>query len=263
MKKESSRSGFFLAILFLCFVITLPARMIGLGMNPCRYTFSVFGKDSTKKIQNKNYFRSWGVTPAMEFMTTKAKLVTIRYQPVGYSYYSNYRDTTTYGETSGGTTLVSFTYEFRYNLYHYIDKASVSTSIPIAGSLNIFEREGRMFSFTLPVFFDANYGMHSTYNNIDRIGGHIGVGYQVVFAGLIREAGYHNGKGSTWTQPVFRAGGKFPFHKRNCFFDMYWGLGKTYKAFGGYSPYNGEPLYGKVLSKLYFKIVFGWLIHYD
>jgi hypothetical protein len=254
MKKNSSPQGIIFILFLLCFSITLPARFI-----PERIDFGkrmlLAGKPDS--LRNKNIFQSIGITPVIEAMSSKAVSYIQSYDFNNVSY-----DTINYRAESA-VTLIAVTYDFRYNLYDYRDIGSVSASIPAAFSMNFYERSSRMGSLTFPVFVDVNYGMHSTFNNIDRFGGHIGVGYQAIFGGVFGGGG-SRGEMLLWTQPVVRAGGKFPFKNKNCFFDVYWGFGKKHINFLGYDGYNGNvPLNENVYSKLYFKAVFGWLINYN
>lgn len=253
MKKTSSPQGIIFTIALVCFSITLSARFIPERIDLGKKMLFAGKVDS---LRNKNIFQSIGVTPVFEVMSMKAVK-----EPYAYMIGNTRHDTTIYRER-GAVTLIAVTYEFRYNLYDYFDKGSVSASMPVAMSLNFYEPDDRFLSFTFPVFIDLNYGMHATFNNIDRFGGHIGVGYQAIAGALVGNPDRRD-KAGVWTQPVIRAGGKFPFKNKNCFFDVYWGFGKKHKNYMGFDGYSGQDKYETVHSKLYFKAVFGWLINYN
>ena len=226
------------------------------------FTGTVLQAQDNSGEKDRSLFMSVGITPVFEMMTTRVRTYENVYDAGdlgnGYTDY----DTTTGYKSDFGQTLLGVTFELRKNLYDYLDVGSVSVSAPFAASLNFYESRGRFFSLTMPVFVDANYGMHATWNNVDRYGGHIGVGYQAILGGLFSE-GYANAPPALWTQLVVRAGGKFPFKKRNCFFDVYWGFGRNYKNVTYFDTYTNEFRYEDVKSKYYFKFVFGWLIHYN
>ena len=76
-------------------------------------------------------------------------------------------------------------YEPRLNIYNYQDKASISLSVPVDFSLGLSittPDDGvntGFFALSSGLMLDANFGNHSTYNNVNRRGYAIGVGYRL------------------------------------------------------------------------------------
>lgn len=82
-------------------------------------------------------------------------------------------------------------YEPRINLLDLKDKASISISVPFDFSLGLSVSEPNdavntgFFAASMGFFLDANYGNHSTFNNIDPTGIGFGIGWRVHKAPLI------------------------------------------------------------------------------
>lgn len=82
-------------------------------------------------------------------------------------------------------------YEPRINLVDLQDKASISISVPFDFSLGLSVSEPDdvvntgFFAASMGFFLDANYGNHSTFNNIDPTGIGLGIGWRVHKAPLI------------------------------------------------------------------------------
>ena len=82
-------------------------------------------------------------------------------------------------------SLGGFGYEPRINLYDYSDKASVSLSVPFDFSLGLSvttpndQVNTGFFAVATGFFVDANFGNHSTYNNVDMRGYSFGIGYRI------------------------------------------------------------------------------------
>jgi hypothetical protein len=219
---------------------------------------------------NRKFFQSIGITVFAEaFYTPAIKDTSLQ------GSQSN-PDTNFIFRADNAVTLIGVTYDARWNLYDYEDIGSVSVSVPVAFSLNFYEYEG-MCTMVLPVFLDANYGMHSTYNNIDSWGGHIGFGYQLVTGPMFKRHDFDI-ETTPYFQPVARIGVKGPMGRKkseykrkgknpdggrkNMYADFYWGFGKIYENefANGFVPEIG---YRKTPSKFYCKLAIGWLINYE
>lgn len=72
-------------------------------------------------------------------------------------------------------SLISYTHEFRYNLLNYKDFLSLSSSVPLSAGIYIGQYNG--VGLKLPLCFDLNFFLNSTYNNIDQVGFYVGGGF--------------------------------------------------------------------------------------
>lgn len=96
-------------------------------------------------------------------------------------------------------------YEPRINLYDMSDKASISLSVPVDFSLGLSVTtpddavNTGFFAVSTGFFLDANFGNHSTYNNVDMRGYAFGIGYRIHKAPLfgISDVSYDYQKFST------------------------------------------------------------------
>lgn len=249
-------------LLFFSFSLSAQLQTEGNPNGSRRKTNAESNTHGRREKSPTNFFQSYGVTIFAEFMTTKVHKVD-RF----FFYGTNQNgaplvDKITAYETGSGITLMTMTYEPRYNLYNYLDKASVSVSAPLAFSFNFVTNNTSIGSLTIPVIFSANYGMHSTYNNKNKFGVHVGVGYQGIVGGIFPLGDSEMGA-QFWTQPVVRTGMKFPFQNQNCFIDAYYGFGKKHLSTEAYDHATNEATYTTVYAKFYAKLVFGWLINYD
>jgi hypothetical protein len=217
------------------------------------FALMCYGQSEEEPVAAKpqRFFPTFGITVLFEGIYEEAWVDTL----VRYNNPSS-SDTTIIHETNSSITLVSVTFDPRVNLIDFNDQMSLSMNFPIEFAFNAWQSDG-LFTFVVPAMLDFNYGCHSTYNNIDRWGGHIGLGYQMVTGPIFFRRSYDH----MYYQPVMRIGVKGPLRKnKNCYMDFYWGFGKFYN--------NVQPNYvphdNKIApSKLYAKIVFGWLLNYD
>lgn len=163
-------------------------------------------------------------------------------------------DTLTYYIKRFTLNLLSITYEARCNLYDFNDRMSVSASVPFTFGFGPAEPNG-LCTFTFPAIVDFNYGNHSTFNNIDDIGFHAGLGYDLLLTPLFEmEREIYKDYKRVWGSPMMRAGFKFPYHRWNAYVNAQMTLPRKYYD-------EEEKRYFK--SHLHFKITFGVLLGYD
>ncbi len=151
-------------------------------------------------------------------------------------------------------TLVCIEYEPRFNLLNYKDFFSISFNMPIITGLQFFDNEG-FGAFKNAYILDLNFCAHSTYNNTNKWGGHIGTGLQMTY-GPIFYKGYLN-TDRVWTNWIFRGGLKFPFKSKLSFLDFAFGPGKTIK----HDP--SIVMQKTAVSKVYFGVYAGILLGYE
>jgi hypothetical protein len=197
------------------------------------------------------YFSSLGGLCITEYMTGKASAKEIMYEagftPAGDPIYS----TAIKYESKESIGFFGVIWEPRFNLYAHEDFVSASISAPVQFSIQAGDDLG--IGIALPVFADVNIGMHSTFNNIDRYGAHVGFGVMGYVNTLYTS--YENYQGSVfWLQPAVRIGFKFPIVVRNAFMDFYYWPGKTYD--------HNALTFEDVRSRRYFKFSAGVLLHY-
>jgi hypothetical protein len=207
------------------------------------------GENKPLSWREKNFFHTIGVTAFLE----------VNRPPAGKYYQQRSQsnipgDTVVNYEGTGAVTILSVTYDPRINIYHYRDFASLSVNLPVEFAISTYEPSGGFGTFVLPVFIDLNLFNHSTFNNIDRWGGHIGVGYQYIFGPLTKDYGGRRLGGMGWHTPVFRAGIKGPYKDHNCFIATTFCIPREL-----YDEYDNR----KIKDKMYFKLVFGWILNYD
>lgn len=197
--------------------------------------------------KEKYFFHSIGGTILTEFIRPPATAYMV------LNYYSTPDSIQTY-HSYRSINLFSFTYEPRINLVNIRDYASVSVATPVELALGTYEPSGGGFTLVLPAFVDFNLGDHSTYNNINSLGLHAGVGYQGLVAPLIKLYDKEKYFPRFWGTTVFRFGIKGTIKERNYFMTTTWNIpGKI-----------DDKYQNRVLKeKLYFKIAFGIILNYD
>lgn len=161
-------------------------------------------------------------------------------------------DSILYYNRNWGFNLASVTYDARINLYDINERMSVSFNVPFALGFGTTE-PGGVLSFTSPMLVEFNYGMHSTYNNIDRLGFHVGAGMDVLVTPLIRVEHWREIH-RTWVVPMVRAGVKAPYKRRNGFVAVQMSLPQKY---------FDESEQKTFTQRVHFKLVIGMLLNYD
>lgn len=156
-------------------------------------------------------------------------------------------------------SLLGFGYDPRVNLLNLSDKASISLSVPMDLSLGLSittPDDGvntGFFAGALGFFVDANVGNHSTFNNIDRKGYAVGIGYRLYKAPLI---GISDGM---YKFPRIATGVSLRFKYKNDFRN---GVNKLYYIETGI-PQQFEYKYGiKKYANLFVNAGIGWTLNY-
>ena len=152
-------------------------------------------------------------------------------------------------------------YEPRLNLFQHEDWASFSVNVPISVGLLIVAATPDGISLKLPLIFDLNFFSHSTYNNINKFGFHVGTGVinNVMRSVILKE--YNNGsRNAVFSTFVIRGGIKFPFKSRNTFIDITLGLKDLVNGFKGSVLDFNNPY---TMYNSYFMLSYGILLNYD
>lgn len=151
-------------------------------------------------------------------------------------------------------TLFCFEYEPRLNLFNYKDFFSISFNMPFISGIQFFDNDG-FGAFKNAYIIDFNFFNHSTYNNINEWGGHIGTGLQMTVGPILYKGDLKTDR--VWTNWIIRGGLKFPFRSRYTFVDFAFGPGKIIK---------NDPTFNdgrSAISKLYFGLYAGILLGYE
>jgi hypothetical protein len=229
----------------------------------CLLTGVLNAQSSPVTYNPSKLFWSGAISPLTELMFMPVESYQ-RPASVPNSTGTGYRDTTLLGYNEfGAATLMAVTLEARRNLYTYRETASLSLAVPFGASLNFYETRRRNGSITLPLFLDLNYGMHSTWGNIDDFGARLGFGYQAIWGGILGSGLYGRYKSRIWTQPVIRGGVKFPFRSKLCYVDLYYGFFGKRLSYVSSIDSNGTPYYLSARERIYFKLTFGLLFNYE
>lgn len=194
-----------------------------------------------------------------------------------------------------GLIIFSATYNLRWNFLELNKQNSFSLSTAPTLGVTSFYLLGRLGHFSAPMLIDYNLGYKATRFSDRDYGGHVGLGWQFLGAGLVKtktENTLISDYGAQfWGMPVFRAG----FRAKHYFVDLYLSAIRIQNTPGGFvteadlagefqiSAYDkkedGEPQFvplglagngtyedifdrrkgmqEKVYSSYYFKIVFG------
>jgi hypothetical protein len=194
-----------------------------------------------------------------------------------------------------GLIIFSATYNLRWNFLEPDNNKAFSLSTAPTLGVTSFYLLGRLGHFSLPLLADFNFGYKATRYSEKIYGGHFGLGWEFLGAGLVKtktENTLISDYGARfWTMPMLRAG----FRAKHYFVDFYFSAIRIQNTPGGFvteadlagefqlSQYakkeDGEPQYvplglagngtyediferrkdmqEKVYSSYYFKIVFG------
>jgi len=194
----------------------------------------------------KHYFHSIGGTVLADYYIPPAvKIYFVHETNQGI-------DSTLYYLRNWGFNLASVTYDARLNLYDFSERMSVSFNIPVAFGFGTTEPGGAC-SVAFPLLLDFNYGNHSTYNNIDRIGLHAGAGYDMMLTPLFKTDKYRE-IDQFWGTPMARIGVKGPWKDNNCLVDLQMSLPQKY---------YDDTEHQEFKQRIHFKIVIGFLLGYD
>jgi hypothetical protein len=134
---------------------------------------------------DKNYFGSFSFSVLLDFV----KVPDISFRDGDTGEYISLDDEQpgsddVLQELTGGTALFSGSYEARFNVKNFSDKASLSINVPVLISFSGFNVNGKTGEFgcylELPLMVGYNLGYHSTYNNIDMIGFSVAAGVKYI-----------------------------------------------------------------------------------
>jgi hypothetical protein len=211
-------------------------------------------QDSTKKklsFMRRNFFHVLGGSAVFEGGYTPFFYDSIR---VPDPNNSSQNITIAQAHSYSYITLICIEYEPRINFFNYKDFFSISFNMPVIAGVQCFNNDG-FLAFKNAYLIDFNFFNHSTYNNINKWGGHFGSGLQMTVGPLIYEGTLETKR--VWTNWILRGGVKFPFKGQNSFMDFAFGPGKIVKKDAYYTGSEAA------ISKLYFGIYIGILLGYE
>jgi hypothetical protein len=120
-----------------------------------------------------------------------------------------------------GIIIFSTTYNLRWNFLETNKHSSFSLSTAPTLGVTSFYSLGRLGHFSAPLLIDCNLGYKATRFSDREYGGHVGLGWQFLGAGLLKgrtENTLISDYGAQyWGMPVFRAG----FRAQHYFIDLY------------------------------------------
>lgn len=193
----------------------------------------------------RHYFHNIGFTVLIDYFSPPVMVINnVRETVHGL-------DTNITVRNNWGFNLLTVTYEARLNIIDLNDRASISLNVPVSLGLGYIE-PGGILTLSNPVLVDFNYGCHSTYNNINKFGFHVGGGANMMLAPII-------GLDATeinrfWIAPMVRVGVKGPYKHYNCFGYVQMNIPDYYVH-----PETGK----RYKHREHFKIVVGLLLNYD
>lgn len=159
--------------------------------------------------------------------------------------------------SASAITLIGVVIDIKYNLFDIRDYFSVSVNSPIVlgGSYFVNKSVIGFGHIAVPLMLDLNFFNHSTYNNINDFGFHVGIGRQRMMGPLFGSDDT-NPAPDSWTDTVFRMGLKFPYKGLNSYLNVTYGWGGTSR----YSRCDDKKVF--LPGSEYFRLSFGTIIGY-